>query len=327
MRKKFLITGVTGFAAPNLVNLLHKEGHEIYCLIRSTNGRENDIRDIINDEVYKDIIFLYSDLKNYRILQNIFKKYQFDGVFHLAAQSHPPSSFLDPLGTFEENIMGTANLIQAISDNQPECMLMFCSTSEVYGNIGIDGRKITWEDKLAPSNPYGVSKAAIDIYMQERIENKKIKGFITRAFSHTGPRRGKNFSISSDAFQIARIMKGMQEPILKVGNLESVRVVLDVRDTVNAYYLAMMHPEVNGKIFNVCGDEPLKMRFFTEKLIEISGIKNIKQEISPQLYRPIDIHYQHGDSSNLVELTNWKADYKIEQTLEDLLKYWLDKIK
>jgi GDPmannose 4,6-dehydratase len=327
MRKKFLITGVTGFAGPNLVNLLHKEGHQVYCLIRSTNGRENDIRDIISDEVYKDIVFLYSDLKNHRTLQNIFKEHQFDGVFHLAAQSHPPSSFLDPLGTFEENIMGTANLIQAISDNQPECMLMFCSTSEVYGNIGIDGRKITWKDQLAPSNPYGVSKAAIDIYMQERIENKKIKGFITRAFSHTGPRRGKNFSISSDAFQIARIMKGMQEPVLKVGNLESVRVVLDVRDTVNAYYLAMMHSEVNGKIFNVCGDEPFKMRFFTEKLIEISGIKNIKQEICPLLYRPIDIHYQHGDSSNLVELTNWKANYKIEQTLEDLLKYWLDKIK
>lgn len=327
MRKKFLITGVTGFAGPNLVNLLHKEGHQVYCLIRNTNGRENDIRDIISDEVYKDIIFLYSDLKNHRTLQNIFKENEFDGVFHLAAQSHPPSSFLDPLGTFEENIMGTANLIQAISDNQPECMLMFCSTSEVYGNIGIDGRKITWKDQLAPSNPYGVSKAAIDIYMQERIENKKIKGFITRAFSHTGLRRGKNFSISSDAFQIARIMKGMQEPVLKVGNLESVRVVLDVRDTVNAYYLAMMHPEVNGKIFNVCGDEPFKMRFFTEKLIEISGIKNIKQEICPLLYRPIDIHYQHGDSSNLVELTNWKPNYKIEQTLEDLLKYWLDKIK
>lgn len=323
---KFLITGITGFAGPHLANLLHNKGHEVYGLIRSTNGRENDIRDVVSDEVYRDITFLYSDLKNYRVLQNVFKTYQFDGVFHLAAQSHPPSSFVDPLGTFEENIIGSANLIQAITDHQPDCKLMFCSTSEVYGNIGSDGRKIHWDDTLFPANPYGASKAATDLYMQERIENKKLKGYITRAFSHTGPRRGKNFSISSDAFQIARIMKGLQDPILKVGNLESVRVVIDVRDTVNAYYLAMMNSEVNGQVFNVCGDVPFKMRFFTEKLIEISGLKDVIQEVCPNLYRPIDIHYQHGDSENLVQLTGWQPEYTIDQTLGDLLKYWYDKI-
>ena len=150
---KFLITGITGFAGPHLANLLHSEGHEIYGLIRSTNGRENDIRDIICDEVYKNIKFLYSDLKNYRVLQQIFKDYEFDGVFHLGAQSHPPSSFVDPLGTFDENIIGSANLIQCITDNQPDCKLMFCSTSEVYGNVGIDGRKIRWDDALVPANP------------------------------------------------------------------------------------------------------------------------------------------------------------------------------
>ena len=323
---KFLITGITGFAGPHLANLLHSKGHEVYGLIRSTNGRENDIRDVVSDEVYRDVTFLYSDLKNYRVLQNVFKTHQFDGVFHLAAQSHPPSSFVDPLGTFEENIIGSANLIQAITDHQPECKMMFCSTSEVYGNIGSDGRKIHWDDTLFPANPYGASKAATDLYMQERIENKKLKGYITRAFSHTGPRRGKNFSISSDAFQIARIMKGLQDPILKVGNLESVRVVIDVRDTVNAYYLAMMNSEVNGQVFNVCGDVPFKMRFFTEKLIEISGLKDVIQEVCPNLYRPIDIHYQHGDSENLVQLTGWQPEYTIDQTLGDLLKYWYDKI-
>ena len=323
----FLITGITGFAGPHLANLLHRDGHKVFGLIRGTNGMETDICDIVPDEVYKDITFLYSNLSNYRTLNRIFQENHFHGVFHLAAQSHPPSSFADPLGTFEDNIMGTANLIQVISDHQPNCMLMNCSTSEVYGNIGIDGRKITINDHLKPANPYGTSKAAIDLYMQERIENKFVKGFITRAFSHTGPRRGKNFSISSDAYQIARMMKGYQEPILQVGNLESVRVVIDVRDTVNAYYLAMMNPNVNGSIFNVCGDEPFKMRFFTEKLIELSGIKNVTQEISPKLYRPIDIHYQHGDSSELSSMTGWIPTIEIEQTLSDMLKYWYDKIQ
>ena len=322
----YLITGITGFAGPHLANLLHQPGHSVYGLVRCSNGRENDIRDVVEDEVYRDINFVYSDLKSLRNLNSIFQEHEFDGVYHLAAQSHPPTSFSDPIGTMEENVIGSANLIQAITDNQPDCKMMFCSTSEVYGNVGQDGRKIRTDDVIFPANPYGASKAATDLYMQERMENGKLKGFITRAFSHTGPRRGKNFSISSDAFQIARMMKGMQDKTLLVGNLESVRVVIDVRDTVNAYYLAMMNDDCNGQIFNVCGDVPRKMQHFADKLIEISGLDDVKQEIHAPFYRPIDIHYQHGDSTNLVDLTGWQPEIEIEQTLEDLLRYWCDKI-
>jgi GDPmannose 4,6-dehydratase len=324
---RFLITGITGFAGPHLANLLYEKNHEVHGLIRHSNGRENDIREIVPDKIFKKIIFHYADLRDYRAINKILTKEKFSGIFHLAAQSHPPTSFNDPLGTFNENIIGSANLMQAISDNQVKCKLMFCSTSEVYGNIGRDKRKISYSEKLSPSNPYGVSKAAIDLYMQERLQNKKINGFITRAFSHTGPRRGMNFSISSDAYQLARIAKGFQKPILEVGNLESVRVVIDVRDTVNAYYLAMINKKVNGDIFNVCGNKPKKMIFFTDELIKISGLKKITKKISAKYYRKIDIDYQHGDSKNLKEKTGWEPQIKIEKTLEDLYRYWFDKIK
>ena len=322
----FLITGITGFAGPHLAELLIRNKHTVYGLIACSNGRENDIRDVLSDDIYNSIKWVYSDLRNLRSLNNIFKENEFDGVFHLAAQSHPPTSFLDPIGTMENNVMGSANLIQCVSDNQPKCNLMFCSTSEVYGNTGRDGRKIKAEDEILPSNPYASSKAATDLYMQERITNKKIKGFITRAFSHTGPRRGKNFSISSDAYQVARMMKGLQDKTLLIGNLETVRVVIDVRDTVNSYYLAMISDKCNGKIFNVCGDTPRKMQFFTDKLIEISKLKDVKQKIHDPFYRPIDIAYQHGDSTELTDLTGWEPKIPIEKTLEDLLEYWVNKI-
>jgi len=323
---KFLITGITGFAGPHLANLLHREGHQVYGLIRRTNGMESDIHDVVSDDVYESITFVYGDLTNYRSVRTVFEKEQFDGVFHLAAQSHPPTSFIDPIGTMETNVMGSANLIQVIQDHQDSCKLMFCSTSEVYGNVGQDGRKIHWEDTILPANPYGASKAATDVYLQERMQNGFIKGFITRAFSHTGPRRGRIFSISSDAYQIARMMKGLQEPVLKVGNLNTTRVVMDVRDTVRAYYLAMIHPDVTNHVFNICGDTPRKMQFFTDKLIELSGLKGVEQNIHKPFWRPHEIHYQHGDSSNLVELTGFKEEYDIETTLDDLLRYWVDKL-
>ena len=322
----YLITGITGFAGPHLANLLHKEGHKVYGLIRRTNGMESDIRDIVPDDVYQDITFLYGDLVNYRSMRKVFEENQFDGVFHLAAQSHPPTSFRDPIGTMESNVMGSANLIQVIQDHQPECKLMFCSTSEVYGNVGKDGRKIRWDDHIIPSNPYGASKAATDVYMQERMNNGFLKGFITRAFSHTGPRRGRIFSISSDAYQIARMMKGLQDPILLIGNLSTTRVVMDVRDTVRAYYLAMINPEITNHIFNICGSTPRQMQFFTDKLIELSGLKDVEQKIHEPFWRPHEIYYQQGDSSNLVELTGFSEEYNIETTLDDLLKYWYNKI-
>ena len=158
------------------------------------------------------------------------------------------------------------------------------------------------------------------------MENGFIKGFITRAFSHTGPRRGKIFSISSDAYQIARMMKGLQDPVLLVGNLNTTRVVMDVRDTIRAYYLAMINPEVTNHIFNICGDTPRKMQFFTDKLIELSGLNHVEQKIHEPFWRPHEIYYQHGDSTNLVELTGFKEEYDIDTTLNDLLKYWYDKI-
>jgi GDPmannose 4,6-dehydratase len=163
------------------------------------------------------------------------------------------------------------------------------------------------------------------LYLQERFENKKIRGFITRAFSHTGPRRGRTFSISSDAYQIARMMNGEQEKKLLVGNLKSVRVVLDVRDTVKAYYLLMINEGSDGKIFNVCGDEPREMEFYTDTLISLSGLSGVEKEIYPAFYRPIDIHYQHGDCGDLVQLTGWKPEYDISTTLRDLLDYWVKK--
>ena len=153
-----------------------------------------------------------------------------------------------------------------------------------------------------------------------------IQGFITRAFSHTGPRRGKNFSISSDAYQIARMMKGYQDNDLLIGNLETTRVVIDVRDTVNAYYLGMISDKSNGKIYNVCGDVPRKMQYFTDQLIKISKLQNVNQKIHGPFYRPIDIHYQHGDSTQLKDDTGWSSKISIEQTLSDLLNYWVEKI-
>lgn len=326
-KKKFLITGITGFAGAHLAQLLYNHGHEVYGLIRKSNGMESDILDTVSLDCFQSIKFIFGDLQDREGIERIFSEYKFDGVFHLAAQSHPPTSFTNPIDTYRTNIMGSAYLMDAIERHQPNCKYMQCSTSEVYGNSGSDGRHLKETDPLAPCNPYAVSKAASDLSLQERMMNGKINGFITRAFSHTGVRRGRTFSISADAYQIARMLTDDSAPrIIEVGNLETVRTVIDVRDVVNAYYLLMMHPESSGKVFNVCGDTPRKMGYFTDYLIQRSGL-DIEKKISEKFYRKIDIAYQIGDTTALKELTGWTPSIPINDTLDSLLAYWITKMK
>jgi GDP-4-dehydro-6-deoxy-D-mannose reductase len=323
-----LITGITGFLGPHLAQKLIKEGHKVYGLLRGTRGSEQEIKDLLSEDEFKQIVFIYGDLCHYRSMDKMCKEYTFDKVFHLAAQTHPPTSFKDPIGTWETNVMGSINLITAIQDNQPNAHFIFCSTVEVYGNEGIDGRKINENNTILPANPYGASKCAIDLYICERMKNKQINATVVRPFCFTGPRRGARFSIASDAVQIANMMLNKQESVLQIGNLDTVRAVTDVRDVVNAFYLVAINDSVsNGKVYNVCGGAPLKMRDYTMMLIGFSGIKDVTMSINDKLWRPIDIQFQDGDSSLICNELGWKPTIPIEKTIEDLLLFWYNKLK
>lgn len=323
---KYLITGITGFVGPHLANLLLEAGHEVWGLSRAGNGRETDIRDIVPDEKFKVIRFLFGDLTHPDSLVKAMRTTAFDGVFHLAAQSHPPISFAEPRLTFEVNAMGTINLVEALLQTRPECRLMFCSTSEVYGVGGSDGAPISENYAIAPMNPYGVSKASADLYVRERAASVKAQFYVTRAFSHTGPRRGRIFSISSDAYQIIRIKKGLQEPIVKVGNLSSRRAICDVRDIVRAYAFLMDKIDP-GQAYNVGGDVVYSIGDLLDRMLVIAGLKGkVQLQPDPTLIRPIDIPVQVCDSRKCRSRTEWKPEISIETTLTDLLTYWEKKI-
>ena len=325
---KFIITGITGFLGPHIAKQLISEGHDVYGILRGTRGSEQEIKDLLTLEEFNKITFIYGDIVHFRTIDNLFKNYTFDVVLHLAAQTHPPTSFKDPIGTWEANVMGSINLITCLQDHQPNCHFIFCSTVEVYGNEGIDGRKITEENIILPANPYGASKCAIDLYICERMKNKQMNATVIRPFCFTGPRRGARFSIASDAVQIANMMLGKQDKILKIGNLDTVRAVTDVRDIANAFYLAAINRDIsNGKVYNVCGGEPLKMREYTNMLIEFSGLKDIEMKIDEGLWRPIDIQYQDGDASLIKKELGWEPKFIIKDTIKDLLTFWYNKLK
>ena len=208
--------------------------------------------------------------------------------------------------------------------------MMNCSTPAVYGLCGGE-EKVTEDFPIQPHTPYAVSKAAADFYMFERIQTSGLKGFITRAFSNTGPRRGPNFCISSDAIQIARILKNQQEPIIKIGNMKAKRVIADVRDVVDAYYrlmIAYFDGKVrDGEVFHIAGDGLNEIQYYLDKMLSQANLQGkVKLELEPKFLRKVDIPVQIPDDSKVRAFLDWKPKISIEQTLEDLLKYWLKEL-
>jgi len=160
------------------------------------------------------------------------------------------------------------------------------------------------------------------------MKNKQMTATVIRPFCFTGPRRGARFSIASDAVQIVKMMQGKQEKVLQIGNLDTTRAVTDVRDIANAFYLVATNKDVsNGKVYNVCGGDPLKMRVYTDLLLKFSKLEDVKMEINKKLWRPIDIQFQDGDASLIKEELGWEPTIPIETTIKDLLDFWYNKLK
>jgi len=333
--KRYLITGITGFAGPHLARLLQEQGHEVVGLVRGSNGNQTNMLDLLLPEELDKIAFVFGDLVSAESMDKAIKAAgHLDGVFHLAAQSHPPTSFEQPGWTFRVNALGTVNLVNTVVKaglhKAPGFFFMNCSTSEVYGVVDADWGLIHEDFPLAPMNPYGVSKAAADLYVRERAKSLQANFFCTRAFSHTGPRRGHMFSIASDARQIAAIKLGMQDPVIRVGNLSSRRVVMDVRDTVRAYYMLAMadQSEVAGEAFNVGGlaDRDLySMGELLNKMLKIGDVE-AATVVDPKLYRPIDIPLQVCDTDKMVAITGFQPEVSMDVTLRDLLIWWAAKL-
>tara|TARA_R100001594_G_scaffold120657_4_gene156308 strand:- start:2225 stop:2692 length:468 start_codon:yes stop_codon:yes gene_type:complete len=145
-------------------------------------------------------------------------------------------------------------------------------------------------------------------------------------FTHTGPRRGDVFAESTFAKQIAMIEKGLQEPVVKVGNLESLRTWSDVRDAVRAYYLLVTQDPKAGEYYNIGGSFTCTIREMLDHLISLSTVKDIKVETDPERLRPIDADLQVPDTTKFKSHTGWEPEISFERTMLDLLNYWREQV-
>ena len=320
---RVLITGATGFVGSHLIDyLIEHTDWNIYGMCRWRSPLINIQQHLGRIEKGDRLHLVYGDLKDAGSLRDIVERVLPNYVFHLAAQSFPRTSFDSPIDTYDTNILGTCRLLDVLRDAFiKDCQIHVCASSEVFGRVSKEELPIKEDCRFHPASPYAISKVGTDLIGRFYAEAYGMNVQTTRLFSHTGPRRGDVFVESSFAKQIAMIERGMIVPVIKVGNLNSMRTWMDVRDVVKSYHLLLTKDPQAGAYYNIGGDYSCTVGEMLDTLIQMSPIRPEIVE-DPARLRPIDADLQIPDSSKFRDHTGWKPTIPFKQTMKDLLDYW-----
>ena len=333
-KNKVLITGITGQVGSQLADfILANTDWNIIGVMRWQEPIDNIIHltKLINR---KERVYIENaDLLDYASLFKILYHEKPNFIFHLAAQSFPKTSFNSPVETLNTNIIGTANLLEAIRQlhekEEYDPVVHVCSSSEVYGKAK-RGVSLSEATPFHAASPYSISKIGTDYLGQFYGEAYGLKTFVTRMGTHSGPRRSDVFFESTLAKQIALIEAGLQEPVVKLGSLNSIRTFQDTRDAVRAYFMLSLEMQKGvippGDVFNIAGDEAFKLTEVVEMLLGMSSCDITVREEQDRL-RPIDADYQMFDNSKIKSVINWSPKIKVINMFEDLLNFWRAQIK
>lgn len=327
-----LITGVTGMVGSHLADfLLENTDWDVCgaCRWRSPLDNVAHLLDRVNRG--DRVTFEYADLNDQVSLIHLLEKTRPDYVFHLAAQSYPKTSFDSPIDTLNTNVLGTCRLLEAVRIVGLDPMIHVCASSEVFGKIPPEKKPasgIHEECPFHPASPYAISKVGTDLLGRYYAEAYGMKVMTTRMFTHTGPRRGDVFHESTFAKQIAMIEAGLLPPVVKVGNLKSLRTYADVRDAVRAYYMLLTVNPVPGEYYNIGGSHTCTVGDTLRTLISFSpAAEKIAVEVDPERLRPIDADLQVPDCSKFKRHSGWEPRIPYEQTMRDLLDYWRGRVR
>jgi len=328
MVKRALITGITGMVGSHLADhLLENTDWEIYGLCRWRSPLDNISHLLAAINAKQRVHLVYGDLRDYLSIHEAVLASRPDYVFHLAAQSYPKTSFDSPLDTLETNVQGTAHVLEALRKNDIPAVTHVCASSEVFGRVSKEKLPIDEECTFHPASPYAISKVGTDLLGRYYAEAYNMTVMTTRMFTHTGPRRGDVFAESTFAKQIAMIEAGLIPPVVKTGNLDSLRTYADVRDAVRAYYMLVTVNPIPGAYYNIGGSYTCTIAEMLKTLLAMSTRRDIRVETDPERLRPIDADLQVPNTAKFQAVTGWRPEIPFEQTMRDLLQYWRDRLQ
>ena len=237
-------------------------------------------------------------------------------IFHCAGLPHVAESWNDTAAALAANVLGTHRILDAVDRLGYRCRILVTGSAQVYAAAN---EPITEDGAIDPSSPYALSKLAQE-QLALRSGTEQMEVIVARPFNHTGPRQKPSFLAPGVARQIALIERGELEPVIKVGNLDPRRDLIDVRDAVRAY-AALMNHGAPGTVYNVASGIPRPVRAIVEALVARARVP-IRIEQDPSRFRPNDVPVLVGNAGRLKDATGWRPEIPFERMISDLLDFW-----
>src|SRR6266571_9403704 len=311
MKKTALVTGAEGFIGSHLVRFLQSKRWNVVDTYY--------LPDTALPPEMRNLRFVRCDIRNGQRIAQLLAEHQPTHIFHMAAQSLPTLSWEDPVGTFESNVMGSLHLMEAVRHMKRTPVIVSACSSAEYGHVPASAIPVVEEQPLHPLHPYGISKVCLDLLAREYFLDYQVPAVNLRLFNTTGPGK-KNDAPSDFVRQLVKIRKGLQLPVIEVGNLKPRRAFLDVNDTVRGFYLAALKGK-RGESYNLCAARTYQIGELLKMMIQLSGVKLEVQQVK-HLMRPSDEKVIFGRTDKFRKDTGWKPLRTIEQTLNSMLEYW-----
>jgi GDP-4-dehydro-6-deoxy-D-mannose reductase len=302
-----LVTGAGGFAGSHLVDLL-AASHSVFGWHRPGSAPPAGERNIAWQPV---------DLLDRAAVLRVVAEVAPSAVYHCAGAAHVGDAWTYSSQTLATNALGTHHLLDALRLAGISARVLIPGSSYVYRQ---SDHALREDDPIGPATPYGLSKLAQEMLGRRAFGEDGQQVFLTRSFNHTGPRQDPSFAAPAFARQIAMIEAGRMAPAIEVGNLDAVRDLTDVRDTVRAYR-DIVETAQPGVVYNVCSGRATKIKDVLERLVSLSRVP-VTIRVDPNRFRPNDNPIILGDGSRLEKETGWHPSIPLERTLTDLLDYW-----
>jgi GDP-4-dehydro-6-deoxy-D-mannose reductase len=314
--KKILITGVTGFVGKHFARHLFTQGsYDVVGTYRSKAGLP------ALGSLTESISLVQLDLHDEKAVESVILAEKPDYICHLAAQASPSESFISPVETLTNNIIAELSLLEVLKKHKlMTTRVLIISTGEIYGMVTPADLPVDEETPLRPASPYAVSKIAQDYLALQYHLSYNLDIVRVRPYNHIGPGQKAGYVVADFAKQIAEIEKGIQKPVITVGNLNAKRDFTDVRDMVRAYELVLQKGK-SGDVYNIGSGESHAISAVLEQLVTLSPT-NVTVSVDQSRFRPADVPEIVCDSSKVRQVTGWKPEIVFEKTLQDILDYW-----
>lgn len=302
VKKRLFVTGLNGFVGRHLQTRLNAADSQ-WELLPAAAGY---------------------DLREPQSLEGLWPQLP-DAVIHLAGQTFIPEAFRDPANTFQVNLLGTLNLLQALKGRGFQGTFLYVSSGDVYGQVGEVALPIDERQAPCPRNPYAVSKLSAELLSLQWGMTEGWPVLVARPFNHIGAGQADSFVVASAARQICRIRQGLQAPELQVGDIDVTRDFLDVGDVVSAY-LALLAKGEPGQVYNICSGVEQSVRGLIEQLADLAQVE-VQLIQDPARMRRAEQRRVCGSHARLQQATGWTPELTTQQSLRAILSDWESRVR